>query len=265
MDFELRLALALTRRLPRVRGAGAVPNLVGRFYVRERREWVDVDVLGFKMRLDPYENCDRALLFHAHLYDHYEIRFLKKHLRPGDVFVDLGANVGFYSLVASKLVAAQGRVLAIEADPYNHQKLLLNLELNGVRNAVTFNVGVADRRETLPLGINTTGNRGGSSFLSTSAYRVQVECWPLSAILEMARVDRISAAKIDIEGLEFRTLKQFFMDVGRALYPRFIIVERNPLWVPTAGGDPVDLLKRKGYTVHWSSKLNHIMELQRGC
>jgi len=268
MDFELKLMLKLTRRLPRVKGAGVLANALKRFYLRKSRESVDVDVLGFAMRLDPSECVDGGLLFYPHLYEHHEIAFLKKHLQKGDVFLDVGAHIGFYSLIASKAVGVEGRVLAIEADPYNYERLRLNLQLNNIRNVQALNIAVSDKRETLRLGTNRTGNRGGSSFLSTSPDGLDVECYPLSSVLKAHRIYEVRGAKFDIEGFEFRVLKQFFADVDQGLYPKFIIIEHHPEWVTKSGGDAIDLLISRGYHVHWAprwwsvSSLNYILPLQ---
>lgn len=268
MDFELRLILKLTRRLPRVKGAGILANGLKRLYLRKRRGLVDADVLGFKMRLDPSECIDGGLLFYPHLYEHHEIAFLKKHLHPGDVFLDVGAHIGFYSLIASKVVGTDGKVLAIEADPYNYERLWHHLRLNNIGHVQALNIGVSDQRETLRLGTNTTGNRGGSSFLSMSPAGLDVECYPLSSVLKAHRINEIRGAKFEIEGFEFRVLNQFFADVDRGLYPKFIIIEHHPEWVAKAGGNVIDLLISRGYHVQWAprwwsvSSLNYVLLLQ---
>jgi FkbM family methyltransferase len=259
VDRELALLIGVTRRLPRVRGAGVLANMLKRLYLRRQRSVVDADVLGFTMRLDPRECVDGEVLFYPHLCDHVEVRFMQEHLRPGDCFVDLGANIGFYSLLASRAVGERGRVIAVEADPANYQKLVGNLELNRITNVVPLCVGVSDKEESLRLGINTTGNRGGNSFLSESPTRVSVRCQPLSAILRGCEVEAVAGAKIDIEGFEYRVLDQFLKDVDPALYPRFLIVEQNRAFRDRSSGDVTSLLAGRGYEELWSSRLNHIL------
>ncbi len=86
MDFELRLLLNITRRFPKITGAGFISNLLKRIYLRKRRDVVEVDVLGYRMKLEPGECVDGGLLFYPHLYEHREIAFLKQVLKSGDVF-----------------------------------------------------------------------------------------------------------------------------------------------------------------------------------
>lgn len=255
------MMLAVTRRLPAVRGSGRLANMLKRFYLRKPRKTVDTKVLGFRMKLEPSECIDGGLLFYPHLYDRREVAYLRAHLRRGDVFIDAGANVGFYSLIASDLVGRNGRVLAIEADPYNYEKLVINLQLNDARNVCAVNVGVSDRRENRRLGINTSGNRGGNSFLLGRPAGVNVKCFPLTDLVKGHEMGTIHGAKFDIEGYEFRVLSQFFEEADPSLYPRFMIIEQNPEWARLAGGYVIELVRRKGYAVRWSSELNYIAEL----
>jgi len=256
---ELRGLLSVTRRLPHVRGAGVLANGVKSFYLRRPREMVVADVAGFQMCLDPAECVDGSLLFSPQLYDAYELHFLSTRLRQGDVFIDAGANIGLYSLVASKAVGETGVVVAIEADPCNHAKLCHNLELNGIGNVKAVNLGLSDKAETLRLGINDRGNRGGNSFLADNPNGVSVPCQSLHALLSETGVTRVRGMKMDIEGFEYRVLNAFFATADRTMHPEFVIIEVNPTLRDKSGGSALTLLTTNGYRVTWSSKLNTIL------
>lgn len=258
-NVELQTLLHFTRRLPKMRGAGAIGNIFKNFYLRKQRTDVLTDVLDFKMRLNPSEMVDSGLLFFPQVYDHKEIAYLRAHLSPGDTFLDIGANIGFYSLVASRKVGEAGLVLAIEADPFSHRRLCDNLALNAAHNVRALNIGVSDRAETLRLGINADGNRGESSFLSQSETGVEVPCDTLAKILRAQGIEKVKGAKFDIEGFEFRVLKQFFNEAEESVYPEFIVIEHNPVWHSRAGGDAINLLQEHGYRPAHASRLNYIM------
>ena len=260
MNCELRLLLAMTRRFPKLKGAGFVSNKLKAFYLRKPRDEETVSVLDFKMDLDPAQNVDGGLLFHPQLYDHREVRFLHEHLREGDVFLDVGANIGFYSLVASRRVGPSGKVIAIEADPYNCDRLRKNIDLNAVCNIQVVNAGVTDEKQVLRLGINPR-HRGGNSFFREGPHGIDVECFPLLDIVNAQQIDRIDGVKLDIEGFEYRVMSKYLADADCALHPRFIIVEDNPKWSAKAGGSVLELLRETGYRSLWSSKLNTIMVL----
>jgi len=145
---------------PPVKGAGWLANKLKAFYNRKSRPTVIAEVLGFELELEPAECVDGALLFYPHFYDRREFAFLQRQLQPGETFVDVGANVGIYSLVASQLVGNRGRVISIEADPYSSEKLISNVRRNNIRNIEVEQIGVSDSSETLLLHQQTAGNRG---------------------------------------------------------------------------------------------------------
>ncbi|NTU86363.1 MAG: FkbM family methyltransferase [Chloroflexales bacterium] len=259
-DPGLRLVLSLTHRLsPRVRGAGRLAQALARLYSLRLRGPQEGTIRGFRMRLDPSEFLERVLLFYPQYWDAAEISFLERSLRPGDTFVDIGAHVGFYTLAAARAVAPGGLVLSAEAAPTTYRKLCHNLALNGVSNVRAVQRGVADQAQTLRLGLNGAGNRAANSFLFPSPQSVAVPCAPLLDLLREQGIDRVAGAKLDIEGFEHRVLARFLADAAPALWPAFLIVERNPAWVAAAGGDVVELLKAYGYSIYGTHDHNHIM------
>lgn len=263
MNKELQILLAFSRRLPVLPLVGRFAGLAQRFYLRKPRDKVLADVLGVQMELNPAECVDHGLLFAPHLYDHKEIAFLRSILREGDTFLDIGANIGFYSLVAAQALRGNGKVLAIEADPYNFSRLSSNIELNAVAKIVTkaVNLGISDKFERLSLVINTTGNRGGSSFLATGSSGVEVDYLPLHALLERYAIDTVKLAKIDIEGFELRVLSAFFNQAPISLWPQYLIIEINPYF----GEESLKLapmLLSHGYAVIKKCGLNSIFHLK---
>lgn len=257
----VRLALAVTRRLPRTRGAGTIAHLLMRLCADRLPSTMSAHVLGFDMRLVPAEFVDRALLFYPQFWDPEELGHLRRALRPGDVFVDVGAHIGLYSLVAGRAVGPSGRVVAIEADPGTFERLTEHLVGNGARNVSALHVGVSDRDEVLPLRVQTTGNRAASSFLidegTTTA--VEVSCRPLLEILRDDGVEQVDGAKFDIEGYEHRVLARFLADAPLAMRPRFIVTEFHPAWADRAGGNVIDLLSTYGYRVVLQHDRNYVL------
>jgi FkbM family methyltransferase len=256
-ESELRFWLNITRRLPRMRGAGRISGMAERIYNRRKRSDATVDVLDFKMRLDPADSMERQLLFCPHLHDREEIGCLRENLKPGNVFLDAGANVGFYSLVAASVVGDAGKVISVEADPFNASRLSANVKLSGAKCVRVVNVGLSDKTETLRLGLNDAGNRSGNSFLNDGPNGVTVDCKPLTDVLLGEGVKKVDGAKFDIEGFEFKVLVKFFQDGKTELWPRFIIVEQNDFFENKGGGDTVKLLKQNGYVVNQISELNY--------
>jgi FkbM family methyltransferase len=255
---ELRFWLSITRNLPGVRGVGRIVRAASRIYNRRQRPYARTDVLDFQMVLSPTDSQEREMLFCPRLCDRQEIACLKEHLKPGDTFLDAGANVGFYSMVASRLVGEKGTVVSVEADPFNASRVRRNVEVNKMGNVRVVNFGLSDKTETLRLGLNTSGNRGGNSFLSDSADSVSVQCKTLTDVLLGENIQRVDGAKMDIEGFEFKVLTRFFEDGKTNLWPGFLVIEINPAFEKKAGGDIQALLVKNGYRLTKLSELNYL-------
>lgn len=236
--------------------------MIRRLYCRKPRSDIAAQVLDFKMMLNPNDNVESQLLFCPHLYDWREIAFLREQLRQGDTFLDAGANVGFYSLIVSNLVGAKGTVLSVEADPDNASRLRTNLQLSGIKNVQVVNTGLSNASETLRLGLNTSGNRGGHSFLYDGPDAVDVECKPLCEVLASKGIHKIDGAKFDIEGFEFRVLNRFFQEAASGLWPRFIIIEDNAFFSGRTGGNVIELLNGRGYRLRQIDELNYFATLE---
>lgn len=227
MDLELRILLAVTRRLPRVRGSGRVGHALAHLYRRKPRPAVVVDVLGSKMRLDPMEYVEGDVLFIPQIYDRGEIRELMRVLQPGAVFLDLGANVGFYTLLFSRFVGFEGRVIAFEADPGMAALLSENVRLNRCENVTVVARGVSDADERVPFGVNLRGYRGSSSFLVSGEESVEVDCRTLNGLLDEHGVSRVDGIKVDIEGMGTRVLRRFLSECPRERVPEIIVAEKE--------------------------------------
>jgi FkbM family methyltransferase len=218
------------------------------------------------MELDPMELIDRLVLFAPQLYDWREIAYLRRTLSEGDVFLDLGCSIGFYALVGSSLVGRSGRVLAIEADSYSYSRLTRTVEENGINNLDVLQIGLSDRNETLALRLQLHGNRGGSSFLAaceTDENAVAVGCMPLLDVLDEAGIERVDAAKLDLEGFEPRVLSAFFETAEHCLWPRHLIVERNEELTRVAGRDVNQIVSERGYSLQFRHGDNYVWSLDQ--
>lgn len=260
MSAELAVLRALGRLLPGVRGAGRLGNVLRDLYARRPRPPVVASVRGAALELDPAENVDGSLLFVPQLYDRKELDLLLGRLRPGDVFVDVGAHIGLYAILAARQVGAEGRSIAFEADAINHRRLLRNVALNPGCRVISACVGISDREETARLSLNTTGNRGGNSLLGTGSEGATVRCVPLQAALGELGVDSVDAMKLDVEGMEYRILKRYLADVPAARRPRTVVLEFQPAWIGVAGGNSVELLEAHGYREILRTRENRVLE-----
>ena len=218
-----------------------------------------VDVLGFKMRLNPRECVDAQLWFAPHLYDKPEMDFLFQRFPQAGVFLDVGANIGFWSLRFSQAFP-RASIYAIEANPSTFQLLQENIHVNKLTNIKPLNVGVSEDYGELPLYCNDTGNRGGDSFVVGAGHRkrtVIVTVKPLYAISADLGIRTIDLLKLDIEGFEEKVMKRFLVEAPRTLWPRVLCAEISH--VPLV----MELLESVGYRLVLKARDNRIYELNQ--
>lgn len=168
--------------------------------------------------------------------------------------LDLGANVGYYTLIAAHLVGPRGRVHAFEPDPESYDLLVKSVRLNGHTNVTTVCAAVADRAERGRLYLDS--GRWGQSLsernIAAPVGSVEVETVTLDGLLESGALGpRVDVIKIDVQGAEGLVRK----GAGRLLQrdrPK-ILMELEPDRLRNLGTDPLELLRAfvaDGYAIH---------------
>ena len=159
-------------------------------------------VFGSVMSCDAGDFVQRMIRF-FNIFEHNLTYYTIAHLNEGDVYLDIGANVGYYSLLASKLVGPKGRVISVEADPKTFAALNKNLELNECRNVVALNVAATGTRCRVDIARNDPRNTSSNEIVSNlkdgDAGSIEGLPFPELAGKDMVQLRFI---KIDIEGSE---------------------------------------------------------------
>ena len=132
--------------------------------------------------------------------------FIFNNLKHGDIFVDVGTNVGYYTILASRLVGVDGKVFAVEPVPSTVKVLKLNVRLNGAENVTVIDKAGWNARTKLKLKISM-GEFGLSSHFRNDGLEVEVDAIPLDEMLAHTNLSRIKLIKIDVEGAEFEVLQ----------------------------------------------------------
>jgi FkbM family methyltransferase len=123
------------------------------------------------------------------------------------VFVDIGANVGKYTIRMAKQIGNRGSVIAIEADPENYEALTENIRINKLENVHAFNVACWNKEEDLRFNMCPMGKKGDSSIKSeVSGRAVTVHGTTLDNILKGLGIKEVDVVKIDVEGAEKEVL-----------------------------------------------------------
>lgn len=190
------------------------------------------------------EGIARPLLLKG-IFEPEETALWRELLRPGMVVVDVGANIGYYATLASRLVGPTGRVFAFEPEPKNYELLLKNLAENGCANVEASSVALSDRRGSATL-FRDAHNLGNPSFFEANVPQegriagIKVSTTSLDEALPPdARVDVIKVDVQGAEGLVFAGARRVLGAAGK----RHILFELWPDGLDRAGIDAVRLLE----------------------
>lgn len=235
--------------------------LVSRFF----RGPYDAEADGLKFRLYPGQNYDdRKILSKGRLPERAEHKLLKPYLSSGTVFVDVGANIGSYSLFAAD---AGARVLAVEANPETAQKLAFNISANAKTDIELVNVAIGAEEGTLALW-QEPSNCGFATLvedLTTGEWAGDwsprdVDVKPLDAVLAERGLQQVDVLKVDVEGFEDRVLVPFLRKSDKALWPKVVMIETNcrSHWAE----DCLPLLADLGYGLAGETEDNMVFELK---
>ena len=169
-------------------------------------------------------------VYHFGIWEPHISALIESRLGHGDVFCDVGANIGYHSLLGSRAVGPSGKVIAIEASPMIHGRLVRNLRLNHVANVETVNVAVTAEPGQTPIYKGYDRNIGTASTNRSRGHELEavVQGLPLASILSVEDRKRLRLIKIDVEGAELSILKSLANCIREYSPHLEIIVEVTP-------------------------------------
>ena len=248
------LSWAGARRAFILRGI-AVKSLAGRP--------LDVEALGARMRLYPYNNtCEKRILFTPQFFDPAERQLIETRLRDDMIFVDIGANIGGYSLFAAGIAGGRARILAVEPNPVVFERLTYNIRQNPFASIKAIDCAIADRDGEITLFLDPA-NQGETSIRisDTGGDYLRVPAKSLRNVLIDEDYPRVDVLKIDIEGAEDVVLEPFFREADPALWPSLLISAHSQArW----SIDLDSLLPQYGYREILRTRSNIAWERQGG-
>jgi FkbM family methyltransferase len=188
----------------------------------------DVDVLGLRLRLRTRGNfCETTMLFAPQFYDVPELQWLTDQLQDGGTFLDIGGNIGLYSLVISHRLGDRVQVHTVEPDAELSARMRFNAATNGLQPQLAA-TALSDFEGSATLVIDTR-QRGQNNLRDDGAAGAtttrDVPVTTLVRLCEERGIDTIRAMKIDVEGHEPRILGHFFDHAPASLWPRALLIE----------------------------------------
>jgi FkbM family methyltransferase len=216
-----------------------------------RREPVDIEAYGLKLRLHHQENlADKRVLFYPRFWDIEEREILSSLIVPNFRFLDIGANTGLYSLFVASRAGAGATIVSVEPQPQVKDWFAFNIAANGFTTIHHVDAAIAAGPGTALLTLPTR-NRGAASITRAiepkhwrASQTIEVPTLGILDLMDRFGMQRADVMKIDIEGAEDMALEPFFAACTKERLPRHIFMERNStLWRI----DCVALVKRAGY------------------
>ncbi|HTJ78626.1 MAG TPA: FkbM family methyltransferase [Rariglobus sp.] len=217
---------------------------------------VDITYYGLKLRVIPDKNMtDHKLLLRSGHRDQAELSFISRHVPAKEVFLDIGANIGYYSLSAASLGFA--RVVAIEPNPRLVPRLQFNASVNGLDERFRLvPCAVSDHEGEMFL--HSPGDMGSGTVSTTASDgSVSVNVNTLANILTESGVDQVSAFKIDVEGHEDKALLPWLKSLPDEKLPVAGILEfvHQHRWHE----DVIAYLLGRGYRIAMKTRSNVIV------
>ncbi len=196
------------------------------------------------MVVDPRDEVVGAHLVHGKPWEPYETQLFIDSVKSGMTVVDIGANIGYYTLLAARAVGPRGVVVAIEPDPVNFTLLSRNVARNGFGNRVILKQCAVTHRNGTVILFKDRNNFGAHSFAEDnllSAGSVEVPCSTLAHALAVHGLESADLIKLDVQGVEgliFDGAKEWFLSG-----PVQVFMEYWPSGLRRMGRDPAKILR----------------------
>jgi FkbM family methyltransferase len=191
---------------------------------------------GFRMKLDLYDPEQLKVYFYGHYHERYEAALVARLLEPDDSFWDIGANVGYFTLVAATALNRRGQIVAFEPGRNAYARLTENISLNPYKNITTYPVAVSDREGEAVLHVAGDIADSSASLFPAGGDQAGQEVCRTVALDQVLRAEGLrppTLIKLDAEGAELAVLQG-----GRALIeasPPMFLMEMEEKNLAAAG------------------------------
>jgi FkbM family methyltransferase len=216
------------------RGKARLFNLIGPRSGVKYCKRVGVD---FELDLDDF--IQRQIYFGT--LEPFESGLVRDYLHPGMTFVDVGANVGYFSALAARLVGERGRVIAFEPSPYAFERLRSMVNRNHLTQVQSLRLALGEQAGESSIYLGEGSRNHTPTMIPTeNSVVTKINVQTLDSAVETLRLARIDLIKIDVEGFEPHVLAGAteLLQAGRI---RAIVCEMNEHWLRRAGSSPEQL------------------------
>lgn len=178
-------------------------------HILGRPQYAVADYRGFKIKVHLGEMTGGNLYYGRPGLDEAELDFLENFLKPGSIVLDVGANIGVYTLVFARAVTSSGKIYSFEPVSKNLKIIRETLKFNNVSNVALMPIALSDKRGEAEIFLNSQS--GLSSFVETERGTIcgkeKVKCETIDEFVKKENLPRLDFIKIDVEGFEGHVLK----------------------------------------------------------
>ena len=260
----VRCAAGVVRRMPAARYR--LMNQLARRPMSPFQAKMPDELGGYTFACDLRDSIAREVCFMGY-YEPQETALLRWLLKPGMIFVDVGANWGYFTLLAAHLVGGHGRVLSLEPDPRMFRLLEQNVQMNHLTHAAALQIAAADETATLRMqGFDTEQGNWGLSRLTSeptlASDAFEVSARPLDELLDEQGVDQVDLVKIDVEGAEDLVLRGMSRGLEEGRYRR-ILLEVHPGLLRQRSRDVNDVIEQLLSSGFQGWRIDHSLQATR--
>ena len=200
------------------------------------------------------QNNDGLALSIFKIYEPNQTEIVKKYVRKGDIVIDIGAHVGYYTLLMAQLVGKNGKVYSFEPDPVNFQLLKKSVEINGFENVVLIQKAVSNITDKVKLFLgddDSAINRIYDAKLGDAKESIDVDSVTIDEYFK-ENDELINFIKLDSEGSEVKIIngmKQFLSRNKKLV----MMTEFFPFLIKKSGDEPNQYLKsleKSGFSIY---------------
>lgn len=202
------------------------------------------ELAGLKLFVDLRDNGVGRPLYVTRGYEPAETEFLKKTLRSGMTFVDIGANIGYFTCIAAQAIGPRGRVISFEPDQHNFDLLKRNVRRNQLDNVELHNIALGSESGSVRLFRSDTnfGDHRICSDPGVTRESIEVRVAALDHCLASSKISKIDVIKMDVQGYEHQVTR----GMRHALLSSDKLVVLTEFWphgIATTGSNPQDFFK----------------------
>lgn len=201
-------------------------------------------------------------------FEENELNFMKKYLRNGDVFIDIGSNIGLYSLIASSFIGKEGSIYAIEPTPETFSRLKKNIALNNFKNINTLNFGLSNSENVVDFNTSNDGYDAWNSLAKLDQLKkgakIKINVKTLDSVLDKNSITKVDLVKLDVEGWEKYVLEGASNLLNHADPPVFMVefTESNAFVAGYYLGELYDYMTSYGFKWYSYDKANNKLNFE---